>query len=108
MKRLMIVETRDPIATPDAAWGTGLLIEARQAGTACTLMLAENGTLGARAGASPSWLVAAADAGIEILADAFALAERGIPAEQIATGIRSAPLALIVDRLAAGDPVLWR
>jgi hypothetical protein len=104
----MIVETRDAIAVRDVEWSADLLATMRQAGQACTLMLAENGVLGARASASPAFLSNLVGAGVEILADRFALRERGIPEEQIASGISAAELDVVVDRLAAGGTVIWR
>ena len=53
MKDMLIVETRDPIEVRDVESSAELLAGTRQAGRASTLMLAENGVLGARASASP-------------------------------------------------------
>ena len=108
MKAMVIVETRDPIAVGDVEWSADLLARTRQAGRASTLMLAENGVLGARASAPAPILRQLIGQGVDVLADRFALAERGIAEADLAPGITSADLGVVVDWLAAGDHVLWR
>jgi hypothetical protein len=108
LKDMMIVETRDPLAARDVEWTTGLLATMRQAGQICTLMLAENGVLGARNSAYPVAISHLIDAGVEILADRFALCERGIADSELAAGISAADLDVVIERLVAGDRVLWR
>ena len=105
---MMVVETRDPFAVRDVEWTAGLLAALRQSGTPCTLVLAENGVLGARAGATPPGLAGLAETGVLILADRFALRERGIEDDELAAGISPTELDVVVDRLAAGGRVLWR
>ena len=105
---MTIVETRDPFAVRDVEWTAGLLAAMARAGTRCTLMLAENGVLGARAAARTAGLAGLAEAGVEILADRFALRERGIAEDSLAAGIVAADLDVVIDRLVAGDSVLWR
>ena len=107
-KVMMIVETRDPFAVRDVEWTADLLAAMRQAGQSCTLMLAENGVLGARAAAGAPTFSRLVDAGVEILADRFALRERGIGEDALAAGISAADLDVVIDRLAAGGTVLWR
>ena len=108
MNDMMIVETRDPHAVRDVEWTAGLLAAMRQEGGRCTLMLAENGVLGARDPACPASLSRLAGAGVEILADRFALAERGITEAELASGITAADLEVVIDRLVAGSNVIWR
>jgi hypothetical protein len=105
---MMIVETRDPFAVRDVEWTAGLLAAMRRAGRRCTLVLAENGVLGARNAAGAPFLSGLVDAGVEILADRFALRERGIAEDALAAGIAAADLDVVVDRLAAGGTVVWR
>ncbi len=104
----MIVETRDPIVVRDVEWTAGLLATMRQAGQSCTLMLTENGVLGARASACPVALSHLSREGVEIVADEFALGERGIPEAELAAGISVAGLDVVIDRLVAGSTVVWR
>ena len=47
------------------------------------------------------------DAGVEILADDFALSERGILDGSLAAGVQPASLEIVVDHLAAGRKVTW-
>ena len=108
VKDMMIVETRDPFAVRDVEWTAGLLAAMRRAGGRCTLMLCENGVLGARDSACPDFLSSLSLAEVEILADRFALRERGIPEDRLAPGVAGADLDVVIDRLAAGGTVLWR
>ena len=108
MKDMVIVETRDPIEVRDVEWSAELLAGTRQAGRASTLILAENGVLGARASAPAPFLRRLVEQGVGILADRFALAERGIDEADLAPGIAGADLGVVVDHLVAGDRVLWR
>ena len=105
---MMIVETRDPFAVRDVEWTAGLLAEMRRAGRSGTLMLSENGVLGAREAACAACLSSLVDAGVEIFADRFALRERGISEDALAAGISGADLDVVIDQLAAGGTVLWR
>jgi hypothetical protein len=52
-------------------------------------------------------LTALADAGVEVLADAFALRERGIAADRLTTGVAAAPLDVVAERLATGWRAQW-
>jgi len=108
VNEMMIVETRDPFAVRDIEWSAGLLTAMQQSGRRCSLMLAENGVLGARAAANTAVMTRLADAGVEILADRFALRERGIAEDALAAGVSAADLDVVVDRLATGGTVLWR
>jgi len=108
MKAMMIVETRDPVGVRDVEWGALLLAAMARSGRPSTLMLTENGVLGARRGAKAEALHRLIGQGVEILADRFALTERGIGEADLMPGIAGADLAAVIDRLAAGDHVLWR
>jgi hypothetical protein len=107
-REMMIVETRDPFAVRDVAWTADLLAAAQLAGCRCTLMLCENGVLGTRKSASEQAFAGLVDAGVEVLADRFALRERGIAEDMLAGGISAADLDAVIDRLVAGGTVLWR
>ena len=108
MKNMAIVETRDPVEVRDVEWSADLLARTRRAGGASTLMLAENGVLAARASAPATFLIRLMGQGVDVVADRFALAERGIAEADLAPGISGADLGVVVDWLAAGDHVLWR
>ena len=108
MKDMMVVETRDPLECRDVEWSAAMLSGLSEAGVACTLMLAENGVLAARASARSNLLSGLVEGGVEILADRFALAERGIADSELAAGVAGADLGVVIDRLAAGGAVIWR
>lgn len=107
MKDLMIVETRDPIAQGDVAWMGSLAVAMRRDGVDTTVFLAENGVLGARRGA-PSTVEDWIQAGVTVVADRFALRERGISDANLLPGVASAELDLVLERLAGGASVIWR
>ena len=77
-----------------------------RAGHRVAFFLVENGVLVARQG-SRCDLDKLGSAGIDVLADEFALAERGIPPERRRAGVRSASLDLIVEHMANGHKTLW-
>ena len=72
-----------------------------------TLFLVQNGVLAARRGVRSPAIEEARKAGVVLLADEFSLRERGIDVAQIGEGIESSPLEYVVDRLAAGDKIVW-
>ena len=108
MKDLMIIETRDPIEVPDVEWGARLASGVKGTGARSCLMLVENGVLAARAGAAAPFLAALAEEDVPILADRFALRERGIAETGLARGVTPAELNVVIDWLDAGASVLWR
>ena len=67
----------------------------------------QNGVLPARRSSKSAALSALAKAGVEILADDFSLRERGIGADRLADGVKSAPIDVVIDQLAAGRQVIW-
>ena len=72
-----------------------------------SLFLVENGVLPARAGPKSDRVNALAKAGVEVLAEAFSLRERGITADRLAAGVKSAPLDVVIDRMADGSKTIW-
>jgi len=69
------------------------------------VFLVENAVLGARAGAKAPGLEKLAKAGVQLLADEFALRERGI--QELAPHVTAAPLDSLVGALASGAKTLW-
>lgn len=106
MKELLIVETRDAAEhrgpERDAELATGM----RRAAVPTTIFLTENGVFAARHG--HKMLDDAMAAGVAVVADSFALSERGIEPEELRDGIDVSDVGLVVDRLAAGSCVVWR
>jgi len=63
--------------------------------------------LAARSGAGPEVFAALGESGVKVLADDFALAERGITNKDLSSTVAAAKLDVIVDQLAAGVKTLW-
>ena len=108
MKDLMVIETRDPTEVADTSWGAALVRGAARAGAKSCLMLVENGVLAARSGAQAPCLDPLIGDGAMILADRFALAERGIAEADLKSGIAAAELDSVLDWADAGATLIWR
>jgi hypothetical protein len=107
MKRYLLIESRCALEVPESTLSYDLAARLARAGHPVTLFLVQNGVFAARPGAKGNALTHAAAAGVEVLADEFALRERGIRQERLAAPVRSAPLDMLVDRLAAGCTAIW-
>ena len=107
MPDYLMIESRDPFDSNDVADFLALAEGLSKAGSKVTLFLIQNGVLPARHGARSAPLAVLAANGVEILADAFSLGERGISANRLLPGIKAAPLDIVVDRLADGCKTLW-
>jgi intracellular sulfur oxidation DsrE/DsrF family protein len=107
MTSYLLIESRDPFDSNDARFCCDLAKQLRQQGDAVTVFLVQNGVLPARVGARADALSELAKAGIEILADDYSLRERGIPSDRLAAGVKSAPLDVVIDRLADGCKAIW-
>jgi intracellular sulfur oxidation DsrE/DsrF family protein len=103
----LLIESRDPFSTQAVADHGELAVGLRRAGAAVTLYLVQNGVLPCRAGADGGTLHEALAAGVEVLADDFSLRERGIREDDMARGVKPAPIALVVERLAGAWKVLF-
>lgn len=106
MQEYLLIESRDPFESKGSARWQELAEGLAQAGDTVTLFLVEDGVLSTR-GAPSSELARLAAAGVEVLADGFALSERGIDAAQLPEGVASASLDVVLDQLAAGRKTLW-
>jgi hypothetical protein len=107
MKRYMIVETRDPLEA-DANWSAELAAALKRNGADASILLADNGVFAARAGAHAVALAAAIKSGCTIMADRYALRERGIRESDLMRGVSAIELDAVVDALEAGANVMWR
>ena len=107
MASYLLIESRDPFTSNDTSTYAELAISLVEEGNDATLFLVENGVFPARSGAAGGAVSAAAKAGVTVLAEEFALRERGINAGNLADGVRSAPIERIVDELAGGAKALW-
>jgi hypothetical protein len=105
MAEYLLIESRDPFESNDVSYYYELargLVEARNQ---VTLLLVQNGVLAARPSANAPALRALIKAGVKVLADDFALAERGIT--KLVDGVQSAPIDVVADHLEAGHKTLW-
>jgi predicted peroxiredoxin len=108
MQRYLIVETRDAGETRDADWLARLAGDLERAGADAALLLADNGVFAARAGAEAEGLRTALQAGCKVLAERYALAERGIRESDLAKGVAAVDLSAVLDAMEAGAVVVWR
>lgn len=107
MNDYLLIESRDPFESNEVAYAHELARRLTATGSRVTLFLVENGVLPARPCARSAALTELAEAGVEVLADAFALRERGIAADRLTTGVTAAPLDVVIERLATGWRALW-
>ena len=107
MADYLFIASRDPFEVNGITLQYELAASLVKEGNKVTLFLVQNGVLPARKSAMSEPLEAAAKAGVEVLADEFSLRERGIRDDRLATGVKSAPLDIVVDQLAAGRKAVW-
>ncbi len=107
MAKYLLIESRDPFDSNDVAnfydLATGLVRE----GNEVSLFLVQNGVLPARRSARSAALAEVAGAGVEVLAEEFSLRERGITTGRLESGVKPAPLDIVIDQLAEGRKALW-
>jgi predicted peroxiredoxin len=107
MAKYLFIESRDTFDSVDAATYHTLAADLVKEGNEVTLFLVQNGVLPARPSTRSKALSDAAAAGVEVLADDFSLRERGINSEKLATGIKAAPLEIVIDQLADGRKAIF-
>jgi len=107
MSKYLLIASRDPFDAGDTGHYYDLATQLVKSGNEVTLFLVQNGVLPARRGTQSAALSTMAAAGVQVLADDFSLRERGITADLLATGVKPAPLATVIDQLAEGRKALW-
>ena len=107
MAKYLLIESRDPFESNDVPYYYDLASGLRSEGHTVTLFLVQNGVLPTRKGAKGNGLSKLADAGVEVLADAFSLRERAIAENDLAKGVKPAPLDTVIDQMAAGHKTIW-
>ena len=105
MAEYLLIESRDPFESNDVGYYYELARGLAEAGNGVTLFLAQNAVFAARRSAAAPKLQALAGSGVKILADDFALKERGIT--KLRDGVQVAPIEIVVDHLEAGHKALW-
>lgn len=107
MKSYLMVETRDPHEIRDVDW-TCDVARALSRKAQVALFLAENGVFGARQGCGENLVRKLNGQGVAVVADRYALAERGIDVRDLADGVRVADIDYLADALMSGVCVAWR
>lgn len=109
MARYVLIGSRDPFESNDVPYYHALAGQLAKGGEQVALFLVQNGVLACRESAPGSPMTALAGMGVEILADAFSMRERGIAAEERHPAVRLAEIGELVDRMTAapGVKVLW-
>ena len=105
MAEYLLIESRDPFESNEVAYYYDLAKGLVDEGNQVTLLLVQNAVLAARPSKGSSALSALARLGVKVLADDFSLAERGV--KELADGVTSASIDVVVDHLAAGHKTMW-
>ena len=106
MARYVFIESRDPFESRDTQFVEETAMAVKERGHEVTVFLVQNGVLAARQ--SVSRLGRLAQAGVMLLADDLSLRERGITAEELATGVRESGIDALVDALVQENTkALW-
>jgi hypothetical protein len=101
----LLIESRDPFESNDVSYYCDLARGLLEAGNQVTLFLVQNAVLAARPLARSPALRSLIGSGITVLADDFALRERGIT--KLLDGVQIAPIETVVDHMEAGHKTLW-
>ncbi|MGQ4808119.1 hypothetical protein NKDENANG_01486 [Candidatus Entotheonellaceae bacterium PAL068K] len=109
MASYLFIESRDPFESRDVEEGYRLVADLAGKGAPVTLFLVQNGVLAARQGARAGQFAdLAAAPGVTLLADSFALQERGIGPEGLRPGVQTAGIDTLVDLLLIdGQKAIW-
>ena len=105
MAGYLLIESRDPFESNDVGYYYELARGLSEAGNQVTLFLTQNAVLAVRPSAETPKLQALVGSGVKILADDFALKERGIT--KLLDGVQIASIDIVVDSLEAGHKTLW-
>ena len=108
MADYLFIESRDPFESRDTNFVSETATALRESGNDVTVFLVQNGVLGARKNARGSHLPKLSEAGVRLLADEFALKERGIQNDELLSGVEQANIDTLVDSLAQeGTKAIW-
>jgi hypothetical protein len=105
MAEYLLIESRDPFESNEVGYYHELARGLVDEGHRVTMFLVQNAVLAARPSRGSTALSALARAGVKVLADDFAVKERGIT--RLADGVALAPIDVVVDHLAAGHKTVW-
>ena len=105
MAEYLLIESRDPFESNDVGYYYDLARALSEEGDKVTLFLVQNSVFAVRPSAQAPMLRALVGSGVEVIADEFALKERGIT--KVFAGAQIAPIDMVVDHLEAGHKTLW-
>lgn len=109
MASYLYVESQDPFESRDVEEGYRLVVELAAKNIPVTLFLVQNGVLAARQGArAGQFAELATRPGVTVMADTFALQERGIASNALVPGVQTADMDTLVDLLMVdGQKAIW-
>jgi intracellular sulfur oxidation DsrE/DsrF family protein len=105
MSGYLLIESRDPFESNDVGYYYELARGLVEAGNQVTLFLVQNAVFAVRPSAEIPKLRALIGSGVKVVADDFALKERGIT--KLLDGVQIAPIEIVVDHLEAGHKTFW-
>ena len=105
MADYLLIESRDPFDSNDVGYYYDLARGLVEGGDQVTIFLVQNAVFAVRPSAKAPQVQALIGTGIKIVADDFALKERGI--SKLLDGVQIAPIEIVVDHLEAGHKILW-
>jgi sulfur transfer complex TusBCD TusB component (DsrH family) len=105
MADYLLIESTDLFESSDANFTCDLARGLVEAGNQVTVFLVQNAVLAVRPLARSPALRSLLGSGVKLLADDFALQERGIT--KLLDGVNVAPIETVVDRMEAGDKTIW-
>jgi sulfur relay protein TusB/DsrH len=109
MPSYLFIESRAPFASRNVEQAYRLIVDLAARGTPVTLFLVQNGVLAVRQSADVGRLTELATTpGVAILADTFALQERGITTDTLTSGVQAVDIETLVDLLMVDDQkAIW-
>jgi hypothetical protein len=107
MSAYVLIASEDPFER-DTGRLHVLAVDLRRAGHEVTVFLMQNAVFAARAACAKTALPSLLEASVEVFADEFSLRERGIASLELPSGVRAAPLDVLIELLAAGRKALWK
>ena len=108
MGKYVLIESRDPFDSADCKNFRDLASGLAKGGNEVAFFLTQNGVLPARRGCTAEGSLAELGRSVSVLADEFALRERGIDADALVEGVRPASIdALIALIMEDGRKALW-
>ena len=109
MSSYLCIESRDPFTSRNVETVYRLIADLAARGTPVTLFLVQNGVLAARQSADARrFIELTTTPSVTVLADTFALQERGIPSDGLRPGVQAVDIDTLVDLLMVdGQKAIW-